>query len=69
MSKRKPKPDYNKDITYYLQVVNTNKKGEPLRTPKPLIKLTDCNGNWIQWVNDAQAALLEQELPGQIQWR
>jgi hypothetical protein len=69
MSQRKLRPDYTKDQVYYLQVVNTNKKGQPLRTPRPLIKLTDCNGNWIQWVNDAQAALLEQELPGQIQWR
>ena len=36
---------------------------------KPLIKMTDIHGNWIQWVNDAQAAMLEQEFPGQIQWK
>jgi hypothetical protein len=69
MGKRKQRPDYTKDQTYYLQVVTTNKKGKRFKDGMARIKLTDCYGNYIQWVNDSQAAQLEQELPGQIQWR
>ena len=57
------------DQVYYLQVVTHDKKGKRFKDGMARIKLVDGLGRYIQRVNDEQAAQLEQEFQGQIEWR
>lgn len=53
---------------YYLSRVTHTKKGRPLSTKGPLIKLVDRRGRYIQWVNEEQAGMLIQNYPQDIFW-
>lgn len=67
MAKHQSRSAPSTDGFYYLQVVNTTRRGRPMQ--RPLIKMTDSSGRYICWVNDQQAAMLETEYPDQVQWR
>ena len=69
MSRPEPDTDYTKDIILYLEVVTHNRRGRRFRDGMARIKLTDPAGRYIQWVNDSQAAMLEQQYPGVVVWR
>lgn len=54
---------------YYLEVVTHNRRGIPFADGRTRIRFETDRKRLIQWVNDSQAAMLEQQYPGVVVWR